>query len=350
MACFSVWTVGILLVGLPLLSQTDDRRLAVWQFYGQIGICIPLPVTLSDFPCHSYAFGVMVVGSFVLFVMIAAGQLFIYWSIHVNAMSSDQTTRQSHDLTVARRLLTVAMSDFLCWFPIRLLGLLASSGTPNSLLGLLASSGTPIGLLGLLASSGTPIGLLTSNGTPIGLLTSNGTPIGLLGLLASSGTPIGLLTSNGTPIGLLGLLASSGTPIGLLGLLASSGTPIGLLGLLASSGTPIGLLGLLASSGTPIGLLGLLASSGTPIGLLGLLASSGTPIGLLGLLASSGTPIPGEVSVAMATFVLPFNSALSPFLYTLNVALEKRRRLEAERIEKRLLAQLWRRNADAKTT
>ena len=183
-ACFSVWSVGVLLAGLPLLSLTDD-----WQFYGQTGICIPLPVTRSDFPGHSYAFGVMIVANFVLFVVIAAGQFFIYWSIHVNTMSSDQTTRQSHDLTIARRLLTVAMSDFLCWFPI----------------------------------------------------------------------------------------------------------------------------------------------------------------GLLGLLASSGTPIPGEVSVAMAIFVLPFNSALNPFLYTLNVVLEKRRRLEDERIEKRLLAQLRSPNSDAKT-
>ena len=116
-------------------------------------------------------------------------QFFIFWSIHVNTMSSDQTTRQSHDRIIARRLLTVAMADFLCWFPI----------------------------------------------------------------------------------------------------------------------------------------------------------------GLLGLLASSGTPIPGEVSVAMAIFVLPFNSALNPFLYTLNVVLEKRRRAQAERIEKRSLTQLYSLNTDSKT-
>ena len=183
-ACFSVWAVGVLLAGLPLLSLTDD-----WQFYGQTGICIPLPVTRSDFPGHSYAFGVMIVANFVLFVVIAAGQFFIFWSIHVNTVSSDQTTRRANDLTIARRLLTVAMSDFLCWFPI----------------------------------------------------------------------------------------------------------------------------------------------------------------GLLGLLASSGTPIPGEVSVAMAIFVLPFNSALNPFLYTLNVVLEKRRRLEDERIKKRLLAQLCSLNTDTQT-
>ena len=183
-ACFSVWMLGVLLAGLPLLSLTDD-----WRFYGQTGICIPLPVTRSDFPGHSYAFGVMIVANFVLFVVIAAGQVFIYWSIRINAMSSSQTTRQSHDLTIARRLLTVAMSDFLCWFPI----------------------------------------------------------------------------------------------------------------------------------------------------------------GLLGLLASSGTPISGEVNVAMAIFVLPFNSALNPFLYTLNVVLENQRRLEAERIKKRLLAQLHSLNSEAKT-
>ena len=183
-ACFSVWAVGVLLAGLPLLSLTDD-----WQFYGQTGICIPLPVTRSDFPGHSYAFGVMIVANFVLFVVIAAGQFFIFWSIHVNTVSSNQTTRRANDLTIARRLLTVAMSDFLCWFPI----------------------------------------------------------------------------------------------------------------------------------------------------------------GLLGLLASSGTPIPGEVSVAMAIFVLPFNSALNPFLYTLNVVLEKRRRIEDERIKKRLLAQLCSLNTDTQT-
>ena len=38
------------------------------------------------------------------------------------------------------------------------------------------------------------------------------------------------------------------------------------------------------------------------------------------VLASSGTPISGEVNVVMAIFVLPFSSAGNPFLHTLNVA------------------------------
>nr|KAG5696634.1 hypothetical protein BaRGS_034095 [Batillaria attramentaria] len=72
----------------------------------------------------------MIVLNFVLFLLIAAGQAFIYWSVRANSMLGTDTTKKSQDLTIARRLITVAMSDFLCWFPIGLLGLLASDGTP----------------------------------------------------------------------------------------------------------------------------------------------------------------------------------------------------------------------------
>nr|KAG5696554.1 hypothetical protein BaRGS_030422 [Batillaria attramentaria] len=124
-ACVVVWAVGILLAAVPLLPVTS-----YWNFYGQNGICIPLPITRADFPGHSYSFAVIIVLNFVLFVMIATGQVFVYWSIRSNRISSVDTTKKSQDLTIARRLITIAMSDFLCWFPIGVLGLLASSGTP----------------------------------------------------------------------------------------------------------------------------------------------------------------------------------------------------------------------------
>jgi hypothetical protein len=65
------------------------------------------------------------------------------------------------------------------------------------------------------------------------------------------------------------------------------------------------------------------------------------PIGLCGLLALAGVPIPGEVSVAMAIFVLPLNAALNPFLYTFNVVNERRRRQTEERLLLKLKADLY---------
>ena len=100
-----------------------------WRFYGQGGICIPLPITRKSFQGRSYSFGVIIVLNFVLFLLIAAGQSVIYLSVKANLMTTD-TTRKSQDLVIARRLITVVVSDFVCWFPIGILGLLASAGVP----------------------------------------------------------------------------------------------------------------------------------------------------------------------------------------------------------------------------
>ena len=120
-ACALAWTAGLVLSAVPLLPVTSH-----WHFYSQTGICIPLPITRKAFPGHFYSFAIMITFNFALFILIALGQAFIYWSVTTNRMSSSDTSRKSQDLTIARRLITVAVSDFLCWFPIGLLGSLAA--------------------------------------------------------------------------------------------------------------------------------------------------------------------------------------------------------------------------------
>ena len=121
-ACLLAWVLGVSLAVIPLLVPQ-------WQFYSYTGICVPLPVTRKDFGGQEYSFGVIIVFNFVLFMVIAAGQGFIYYSVMINALTVN-TTKKLQDLTVARRLITVAVSDFLCWFPVGLLGILASVGVP----------------------------------------------------------------------------------------------------------------------------------------------------------------------------------------------------------------------------
>ena len=43
-----------------------------------------------------------------------------------------------------------------------------------------------------------------------------------------------------------------------------------------------------------------------------------------GILAITGTAIPGDVYAWTAVFILPLNSALNPFLYTLSAILGKK--------------------------
>ena len=123
-ACLITWLVGVLLALVPLLPVTSH-----WEFYSQTGICIPLPVTRKDFKGKTFSFGIFIIFNFVLFMLIATGQTFIYWSVRKNALNTD-STKISRDLTIARRLISVAVTDFLCWFPIGLCGLLALADVP----------------------------------------------------------------------------------------------------------------------------------------------------------------------------------------------------------------------------
>ena len=126
-ACVLAWCAGLVLAAVPLLPFTSH-----WNFYGQTGICIPLPITRTGRAGHMYSFFIMIVLNFALFLLIAVGQIIVYWAIRSNSMSCTDTSRKSKDLTIARRLMTIVVSDFLCWFPIGVLGLLASNGVAIS--------------------------------------------------------------------------------------------------------------------------------------------------------------------------------------------------------------------------
>ena len=120
-ACVLLWLVGCIIATTPVTRP--------WQFYSQFGICIPLPVTSNDFQGQDYVFGIMIIFNFVLFLIIAFGQVFVFLSIRANSMLTVDKSRKSQDVRIARGLVGIVVSDFLCWFPIGLIGLLASQGT-----------------------------------------------------------------------------------------------------------------------------------------------------------------------------------------------------------------------------
>ena len=125
-SCLS-WLVGVVMAAVPLLPAV-----AHWHFYSQTGICTPLPVTRKMFPGRQYSFGVMIALNFVLFLIIAAGQIAIYFSIRSNILKDIHGGQRFHDASIARRLFTIATSDFLCWFPVGFIGLLAHNNIPIS--------------------------------------------------------------------------------------------------------------------------------------------------------------------------------------------------------------------------
>nr|KAG5704853.1 hypothetical protein BaRGS_001324 [Batillaria attramentaria] len=121
-ACGATWAVGVTLAAFPLF-QAD------WRFYEQNGICLPLPITQRPFKGQDYAFGVFIVFNFVLFLVIGAGQAFIFYNIHSSSRATMKGERKQ-ETVIARRLFLIVCTDFCCWFPIGLMGLLAAHGFP----------------------------------------------------------------------------------------------------------------------------------------------------------------------------------------------------------------------------
>ncbi|XP_012945963.1 G-protein coupled receptor GRL101 [Aplysia californica] len=121
------WVVGVLFAGVPLLPP-----LSHWRFYAQTAVCVPLPITRADFPGRDYAFSVFILVNLALFVAIAVGQVLIYRSVKANSrkMVAAVSSRRNQDATIAKKLALVVITDFLCWFPIGVMGILSKVGVP----------------------------------------------------------------------------------------------------------------------------------------------------------------------------------------------------------------------------
>ncbi|KAK6958607.1 cytochrome P450 2J1 [Biomphalaria glabrata] len=119
------WSVGIVLAAVPLVISS-------WKIYSTNGLCLALPFSSIRFSGWEFTFVVYVGVNFVLFLLIAFGQVAIFVNITRRKQSMPSLKkcpkRRLEDLAVARKLAFVAMSDFLCWFPIGIIGIFSMKG------------------------------------------------------------------------------------------------------------------------------------------------------------------------------------------------------------------------------
>jgi hypothetical protein len=103
------------------------------RFYTKSGVCIALPLTRDRPPGWMYSIVIFLGLNFITFILIAVGQLLIYVEIKsvsetvtMNKSMKRTSRGRSQELAVARNLLFVVSTDFLCWFPIGCMGELTS--------------------------------------------------------------------------------------------------------------------------------------------------------------------------------------------------------------------------------
>ena len=119
--CVLTWCLGFGLATLPVTPSFSH-----WNFYQQTGVCLPLPITRTN--VQTYSFAILIVLNFFIFIFIAFGQISIFLTVLSSSKSLKNSKSKSLDLKLARRLISIVVTDFLCWFPVGLLGLLAWRG------------------------------------------------------------------------------------------------------------------------------------------------------------------------------------------------------------------------------
>nr|KAG5711020.1 hypothetical protein BaRGS_013754 [Batillaria attramentaria] len=121
-ACELAWGVAVLVAALSVVLAPPHKPST------QSGICFPLPVSTARLQTSRYDLVVLTVLNPLLFLFVMVGQVVVVWSARGMLMLSDPSHR-AQDVAIARRLVIVAVSDFMCWFPTGVVGLMALTGS-----------------------------------------------------------------------------------------------------------------------------------------------------------------------------------------------------------------------------
>ncbi|ESP01035.1 hypothetical protein LOTGIDRAFT_140100 [Lottia gigantea] len=122
LASEAVWILSIVMAAVPLFPLDYFSG----KFYSRTGVCLGLPLTKNRAPGWEYGMAVFILWNCVCFIVVAVGQGVIY---HTVKRSGQKVRReQKVDMSVARKLSFIVMSDFLCWFPICVMGLMTLRG------------------------------------------------------------------------------------------------------------------------------------------------------------------------------------------------------------------------------
>ena len=130
-AISGVWLFGLSAALLHLLPPTRH-----WEIFSSNGMCVALPLSSERRPGQWYG-ATLFVGVDLIFIFIGVGQTAIYMALnekgkqtrkHMNPCSQVLENQKRQEFAVDRRLSLVVLTDFLCWFPIITMGVMALSG------------------------------------------------------------------------------------------------------------------------------------------------------------------------------------------------------------------------------
>ena len=98
-------------------------------FYGNDGVCLFKFFVKPDDPQHMFSLSIMML-NFICFILITGSYIIInYISMASSAASSDDSATNERSRKMQRKITVIILTDFVCWVPFIVIGMLHFSGT-----------------------------------------------------------------------------------------------------------------------------------------------------------------------------------------------------------------------------
>ena len=123
-----VWILGILISLAPLFHEDyfydyeNDMH-----FFGHSAVCLPFQLSNERSAGWEYSVCIFIVLNGVSFLFILLAYVMMYHVI-VKASNAVRSTKENQDSTIAKRMMFIIVTDFLCWFPVITISILALTG------------------------------------------------------------------------------------------------------------------------------------------------------------------------------------------------------------------------------
>ncbi|XP_077989816.1 uncharacterized protein LOC144444277, partial [Glandiceps talaboti] len=125
--CTYLIVVGWILVAvvsfLPLVGISYFGE----SFYGRSAVCLSLHLTNESTPGWEFSVGIFLALNFLSFILIFVCYLLMYVSVRRSKKASGLKSSKSSKAaaTIAKRMTLIVLTDFCCWVPITVMGILA---------------------------------------------------------------------------------------------------------------------------------------------------------------------------------------------------------------------------------
>ena len=123
-----VWVLGTMLAVIPILGLEYfyDKKRNV-GFYGKSAVCLPLQLSAERIAGWEYAVGIFIGLNFVAFVYILVAYVVMFITVK-NTSKKVRSANMKRESQMATRMLFIILTDFMCWMPVILIGVLSVFG------------------------------------------------------------------------------------------------------------------------------------------------------------------------------------------------------------------------------